>query len=121
MNEQQVQIVNQLKQQGILPQKVYFQYEVIPALNNKYSFPNENLYSLVSDLETPPPDMYNVAIQSIAEVKLNENYQYTDVLQRSRNIIEIIYPTDSFQSLDDGVYFYTLDEHKQLQIGRAHV
>ncbi len=114
MNEQQEQIVNQLKKQGILPQKVYFQYEVIPALNNKYSFPNENLYSLVSDLETHP-DMYNLAIQNIAQVKLNENYQYTDVLQRSRNIIEIIYPTDSFQSLDDGVYFYILDENKQLQ------
>ena len=114
MNNQQQQIVNQLKQQGILPQKVYFQYEVIPALNNKYSFPNENLYSLVSDLETHP-DMYNLAIQNIAQVKLNENYQYTDVLQRSRNIIEIIYPTDSFQSLDDGVYFYILDEQKQLQ------
>ena len=113
MNNQQ-QIVNQLKQQGILPQKVYFQYEVIPALNNKYSFPNENLYSLVSDLETHP-DMYNLAIQNIAQVKLNENYQYSDVLQRSRNIIEIIYPTDSFQSLDDGVYFYILDEQKQLQ------
>ena len=113
MNNQQ-QIVNQLKKQGILPQKVYFQYEVIPALNNKYSFPNENLYSLVSDLETHP-DMYNLAIQNIAQVKLNENYQYTDVLQRSRNIIEIIYPTDSFQSLDDGVYFYILDEQKQLQ------
>ena len=113
MNNQQ-QIVNQLKKQGILPQKVYFQYEVIPALNNKYSFPNENLYSLVSDLETHP-DMYNLAIQNIAQVKLNENYQYSDVLQRSRNIIEVIYPTDSFQSLDDGVYFYTLDENKQLQ------
>ena len=114
MNEQQTPIVKQLKKQGILPQKVYFQYEVIPALNNKYSFPNENLYSLVSDLETHP-DMYNLAIQNIAQVKLNENYQYTDVLQRSRNIIEIIYPTDSFQSLDDGVYFYILDEQKQLQ------
>ena len=114
MNEQKVQIVNQLKKQGILPNTTYYQLDYLPALDNEDSTPNENLYPSLSNLETIP-DMYIMAIQSIAQVQLNENYQYSKVLRLNRNIIEIIYPTDSFQSLDDGVYFYTLDENKQLQ------
>ena len=114
MNEQKVQIVNQLKQQGILPNTTYYQLDYLPALDNEDSFPEKSLYSSVNELETNP-NMYIMAIQSIAQIQLNENYQYSKVLRLNRNIIEIIYPTDSFQSLDDGVYFYTLDENKQLQ------
>ena len=114
MNGQQEQIINQLKIQGILPNKTYFQHDYSLAINNEASFPENELYLSVADLETNA-EMQYLAMQNIAEVKLNGNYQYTDVLQRSRNIIEIIYPTDSFQSLDDGVYFYILDEQKQLQ------
>ena len=114
MNEHQIKIIEQLKKQSILPNKIYYQYDFMTAFENEDSVPMEHLFSSISDLETPP-DMYELAIQSIAEVKLNKNYQYNEVLQRNRNIIEVIYPTDSFQSLNDGVYFYTLDKNKQLQ------
>ncbi|AJA44399.1 hypothetical protein FPB0191_00568 [Frischella perrara] len=113
MNEHQIKTIEQLKKQSILPNKIYYQYDFMTAFENEDSVPMEYLFSSISDLETHP-DMYELAIQSIAEVKLNENYQYNEVLQRNRNIIEVIYPTDSFQSLDDGVYFYILDEQKQL-------
>ena len=114
MNEHQIKTIEQLKKQSILPNKIYYQYDFMTAFENEDSVPMEHLFSSLSGLETHPA-MYELAIQSIAEVKLNENYQYNEVLQRNRNIIEVIYPTDSFQSLDDGVYFYTLDENKQLQ------
>ncbi|PXZ05000.1 hypothetical protein DKK70_12790 [Gilliamella apicola] len=114
MNEHQIKTIEQLKKQSILPNKIYYQYDFMTAFENEDSVPMEYLFSSLSGLETHPA-MYELAIQSIAEVKLNENYQYNEVLQRNRNIIEVIYPTDSFQSLDDGVYFYTLDENKQLQ------
>ena len=114
MNEHQIKTIEQLKKQSILPNKIYYQYDFMTAFENEDSVPMEHLFSSLSGLETHP-DMYELAIQSIAEVKLNKNYQYNEVLQRNRNIIEVIYPTDSFQSLDDGVYFYILDEQKQLQ------
>ena len=114
MNGQQEQIINQLKVQGILPNKTYFQHDYSLAINNEASFPENELYLSVADLETNA-EMQYLAMQNIAEVKLNGNYQYTDVLQRERNIIEIIYPSNSFKSLRDGIYFYTLDENKQLQ------
>ena len=114
MNGQQEQIINQLKIQGILPNKTYFQHDYSLAINNEASFPENELYLSVADLETNA-EMQYLAMQNIAEVKLNGNYQYTDVLQRERNIIEIIYPSNSFKSLGDGIYFYTLDENKQLQ------
>ncbi|OCG09540.1 hypothetical protein [Gilliamella apis] len=114
MNEQQAPIVKQLKKQGILPNKTYYQLDYLPALDNEDRIPNKTLYPSLSHLETIP-EMYIMAMQSIAQVQLNENYQYSKVLRLNRNIIEVIYPTDSFQSLDDGVYFYTLDENKQLQ------
>ena len=114
MNGQQEQIIKQLKKQGILPNKTYFQHDYSLAINNEASFPKNELYVSVADLETNA-EMQYLAMQNIAEVKLNGNYQYTDVLQRERNIIEIIYPSNSFKSLGDGIYFYTLDENKQLQ------
>ncbi|MWN05808.1 hypothetical protein [Gilliamella sp. Pas-s95] len=112
INNQQ-QMIQKLKAQGIVPDNVYFQHDFLNFLNNKYSVPEKELFSSLVNLETKPK-MYKMAIQNIAQVKLNKNYQYNDVWQRKRNIIEILYPTDSFQSLADGVYFYTLDEHKQL-------
>jgi hypothetical protein len=113
MNNQQIQITKKLKVQGIVPGKIYFQHDFLPAFDNEESFPEKDLFSSAISLETYPK-MYRTGIQSIAKVKLNENYQYSDVWQRKRNIIDILYPTDSFQSLEDGVYFYMLDEHKQL-------
>jgi hypothetical protein len=112
-NNQQIQITKKLKAQGIVPGKVYFQHDFRFSIKSKYSFPEKDLFSSVVVLETKSR-MYREGIQSIAKVKLNENYQYSDIWQRKRNIIDILYPTDSFQSLEDGVYFYTLDEHKQL-------
>lgn len=113
MNNQQIKMIKKLKEQNIVPDKIYFQHDFMLFLDYEDSYPGEDLFSSVRGLENHP-DMYEMAIQSIAQVKLNENYQYKDVWQRKRNIIEIMYPTDAFQSLEDGVYFYTLDEHKQL-------
>ncbi|WP_279085089.1 hypothetical protein, partial [Gilliamella apis] len=39
MNEQQAPIVKQLKKQGILPNKTYYQLDYLPALDNQDSFP----------------------------------------------------------------------------------
>ncbi|WP_141675114.1 hypothetical protein, partial [Gilliamella sp. Bif1-4] len=111
--DKKIQIINKLKQQNIVPGKIYFQHDFMLFLDNEDSYPEKNLFSSLVGLETKPR-MYREGIQSIAQVKLNKNYQYNDVWQRKRNIIEIMYPTDSFQSLEDGIYFYTLDEHKQL-------
>ncbi|OCG24396.1 hypothetical protein A9G22_04585 [Gilliamella sp. App2-1] len=113
MNNQHVQIIKNLKKQGIIPNKVYFQHDFMLFIDNQDSFPEKDLFSSVNGLETNPK-MYKMATQNISQVKLNENYQYSDIFQRERNIIEIMYPSDSFQSLEDGVYFYTLDENKQL-------
>ena len=76
MNEQKVQIVNQLKQQGILPNTTYYQLDYLPALDNQDSFPEKSLYSSVNEIETNP-NMYIMATQSIAQVQLNKNYQYS--------------------------------------------
>jgi hypothetical protein len=113
MNNQQIQMIKKLKEQNIVPGKIYFQHDFMLFLDKKDSYPEEELFSSVRGLENHP-DMYEMAIQNISQVKLNKNYQYSDIFQRERNIIEILYPTDSFQLLEDGVYFYTLDEHKQL-------
>ncbi|WP_141673705.1 hypothetical protein, partial [Gilliamella sp. HK2] len=114
MQGQQAQLAKKLKTQGIIPNKTYFQRDFDIFIDNKYSFPEEDLSTSVMGLENHKK-MYSTAVQNIAQVKLNQNYQYSDIWQRERNIIEILYPTDAFQSLEDGVYFYTLDEHKQLQ------
>ncbi|WP_141674480.1 hypothetical protein, partial [Gilliamella sp. HK7] len=114
MQDQQAQLVKKLKVQGIMPNKVYFQRDFMLVLDNEDSYPEKDLSASVMGLENHP-DMYEIAIQNIAQVKLNQNYQYSEIWQRERNIIEILYPNDAFQSLEDGVYFYTLDEHKQLQ------
>ncbi|WP_141674679.1 hypothetical protein, partial [Gilliamella sp. Fer1-1] len=114
MQDQQAQLVKKLKVQGIMPNKVYFQRDFMLVLDNEDSYPEKDLSTSVMGLENHP-DMYEIAIQNIAQVKLNQNYQYSEIWQRERNIIEILYPNDAFQSLEDGVYFYTLDEHKQLQ------
>ncbi|WP_141674689.1 hypothetical protein, partial [Gilliamella sp. Fer1-1] len=114
MHDQQIQLVKKLKTQGIMPNKTYYQHDFMPAFDNEESFPEKDLFLSVIGLEDHKR-MYSTAVQSIAQVKLNQNYQYSDIWQRKRNIIEILYPTDAFQSLEDGVYFYTLDEHKQLQ------
>jgi hypothetical protein len=114
MHDQQAQLVKKLKTQGIIPNKIYYQHDFMLAFDNEESFPEKDLFLSVIGLEDHKR-MYTTAIQNIAQVKLNQNYQYSDIWQRERNIIEILYPTDAFQSLEDGVYFYTLDEHKQLQ------
>jgi len=46
---------------------------------------------------------------------LNDNYQYSDIVKRRRNIIEILYPSETFQTLGDGVHFYIFDQDNQLQ------
>ncbi len=107
------EIIKRLKEQAIEPNKIYFQYDFNNFINKDDSYPQKNLFSSLTALESKP-DMHSLAIQNISEITLNENYQYSDVLERDRNIIEILYPTDLFQLLDDGVYFYIFNEHNQL-------
>ncbi|WP_141674304.1 hypothetical protein, partial [Gilliamella sp. wkB108] len=107
--DNQTAIINQLKAQAIEPNKIYFQYDFSNYMNNKYSFPRKKLFLAISNALETDPSMLPIARQNIAEVKLNNHYQYQDVLERDRDIIEILYPTDAFQDLDDGVHFYIFD------------
>ncbi|OCG25875.1 hypothetical protein A9G11_01910 [Gilliamella sp. wkB108] len=111
----QTAIINQLKAQAIEPNKNYFQHDFSDFLNKEYSFPQEKLFLAISNALETDPSMLTTARQNIAQVKLNNHYQYQDVFERDRNIIEILYPTDQFQALDDGVHFYIFDENNQLQ------
>ncbi|WP_141674360.1 hypothetical protein, partial [Gilliamella sp. wkB108] len=113
--DNQTAIINQLKAQAIEPNKTYFQRNFSNYMNNKYSFPREKLFLAISNALETDPSTFPMARQNIAEIKLNNHYQYQDVLERDRNIIEILYPTDAFQALDDGVHFYIFDENNQLQ------
>ena len=113
--DNQTAIINQLKAQAIEPNKTYFQYNFSDFLNKEYSFPQEKLFLAISNALETDPSMFYMARQNIAEIKLNNHYQYQDVLNRRRNIIEILYPTDAFQALDDGVHFYIFDKNNQLQ------
>ncbi|TEA26255.1 hypothetical protein [Candidatus Schmidhempelia bombi] len=113
MNNQQTQLIKKLKAQGIVPNNIYFQHDFSLFFEDEDSYPKEDLFFSLIGLENNRR-MYSMAIQDISQIKLNDNYQYNEVWQRKRNIIEILYPTDSFQSLEDGVYFYTLNENKQL-------
>ena len=114
MNDQTA-IINQLKAQAIEPNKTYFQYDFSDILNKEYSFPRKKLFLAINNALETDPSMFSIARQNIAQIKLNNHYQYQDVLNRRRNIIEILYPTDAFQALDDGVHFYIFDKNNQLQ------
>ena len=111
----QTAIINQLKAQAIEPNKTYFQYDFSDILNKEYSFPRKKLFLAINNALETDPSMFSIARQNIAQIKLNNHYQYQDVLNRRRNIIEILYPTDQFQALDDGVHFYIFDKNNQLQ------
>lgn len=111
---QQTDMIKKLQAEGIKPGNVYFQQNFRLFLTKDRSFPQKKLYSSLTGLETHA-DMYDMDIQDIAVVKLNVNYQYQDMLARERNIIEILYSSDAFKSLDDGVHFYTFDEQQKLQ------
>ena len=113
--DNQTAIINQLKAQAIEPNKTYFQYDFSNFMNNEDSFPRKNLFLAISNALETNPNMFYMARQNIAQIKLNNHYQYQDVLERDRDIIEILYPTDAFQALDDGVHFYIFDKNNQLQ------
>ncbi|OCG25876.1 hypothetical protein A9G11_01915 [Gilliamella sp. wkB108] len=113
--DDQTAIINQLKAQAIEPNKNYFQHDFSNFYSKEDSVPKEKLFLTANNaLETDPSKIFK-EIQNIAQIKLNNHYQYQDVLERDRNSIEILYPTDAFQNLDDGVHFYIFDENNQLQ------
>ena len=114
MNDQSA-IINQLKAQAIEPNKTYFQYDFGNVYRKDESFPKKKLFLTANNALEKAQSMFYSARQNIAQVKLNNHYQYQDVLERDRNIIEILYPTDAFQTLDDGVHFYIFDKNNQLQ------
>uniref|UniRef100_UPI001428D835 hypothetical protein n=1 Tax=Gilliamella bombi TaxID=1908521 RepID=UPI001428D835 len=63
-------------------------------------------------LETDPDDN---SLSDIYQITINENNQYSKVINICRNIIEILYPTEPFETLEDGIHFYILDKDNQLQ------
>ncbi|OCG25877.1 hypothetical protein A9G11_01920 [Gilliamella sp. wkB108] len=113
--DNQTAIINQLKAQAIEPNKTYFQYDFSNVYSKEESVPKEKLFLTANNALETATSMSYMARQNIAQVKLNNYYQYQDVLERDRNIIEILYPTDQFQALDNGVHFYIFDENNQLQ------
>ncbi|OCG28953.1 hypothetical protein A9G11_10005 [Gilliamella sp. wkB108] len=113
--DDQTAIINQLKAQAIEPNKNYFQHDFSNFYSKEDSVPKEKLFLTANNTLETDPSMLTTAIQNIAQVKLNNHYQYQDVFERDRNIIEILYPTDVFQALDDGVHFYIFDRNNQLQ------
>lgn len=107
-------IITKLKDQAIEPHKTYYQLNFSGFIDIKNSFPEKLFSSISNSLETEP-SMYSTATQDISQVKLNDNYQYSDIVKRRRNIIEILYPSETFQTLGDGVHFYIFDQDNQLQ------
>ena len=113
--DNQTAIINQLKAQAIEPNKTYFQSNFSTLMDNEDSFPRKNLFLAIDNALETEPSTFPMARQNIAQIKLNNHYQYQDVLERDRDIIEILYPTDAFQALEDGVHFYIFDKNNQLQ------
>lgn len=94
--------------------KIYYQYNFKNFLHKEDSYPlKEKLFLSPATLETDPDN--DIASQEISQITLNENKQYSEVTKIRRNIIEILYPTEPFEALEDGIHFYILDKDNQLQ------
>lgn len=113
--KQQFEIINQLKIQAIEPDKIYYQIDFNYFSSKENSFPQQKLYSTIDNALDINYSKNPIPAQKIAQIKLNNNYQYYDVLKQDRNIIEILYPTETFQTLDDGIHYYILDKDNRLQ------
>lgn len=94
--------------------KIYYQDDFKSFRHKDDSYPaEEKLFLSPATLETDPDD--DIASQEISQITLNENKQYSEVTKIRRNIIEILYPTEPFETLEDGIHFYILDKDNQLQ------
>lgn len=94
--------------------KIYYQDDFKSFRYKDDSYPaEEKLFLSPATLETDPDD--DIASQEISQITLNENKQYSEVTKIRRNIIEILYPTEPFETLEDGIHFYILDKDNQLQ------
>ena len=94
--------------------KIYYQNDFKSFRHKDESYPvEEKLFLSPATLETDPDD--DIASQEISQITLNENKQYSEVTKIRRNIIEILYPTEPFETLEDGIHFYILDKDNQLQ------
>lgn len=113
--KEQSEIINQLKIQSIQSNNIYYQTNFHSFSNKEYSFPQQKLYSKIDNALEVSSFENSVPRQVIAQIKLNNNYQYYDVLEQDRNIIEILYPTETFQTLKDGIHYYILDSENRLQ------
>lgn len=113
--KEQFEIINQLKTQAIEPDKIYYQIDFNYFSSKENSFPQQKLYSTIDNALDINYSKNPIPAQKIAQIKLNNNYQYYDVLEQDRNIIEILYPTETFQTLKDGIHYYILDSENRLQ------
>ena len=93
--------------------KIYYQYDFKSFRHKDDSYPAEKkLFLSPETLETDPNDD---SLLDIYQITINENNQYSKVINICRNIIEILYPTEPFETLEDGIHFYILDKDNQLQ------
>jgi hypothetical protein len=113
--KQQFEIINQLKTQEIEPDKIYYQIDFNYFSSKENSFTQQKLYSTIDNALDINSSKNPIPAQKIAQIKLNNNYQYYDVLKQDRNIIEILYPTEPFETLEDGIHYYILDKYNRLQ------
>ena len=101
-------IINQLKSQGIKPHVTYIHFGNIYS---KYkNFPTKPFLTL-SEAEKKFPNDSNNIIQFI---ELDDNYQYKHIVEKERDLIDILFPIALFDDYSDGEYFFTLDENYQL-------
>jgi hypothetical protein len=101
-------IINQLKAQGIKPHITY----IHSGYNySKYkNFPTQPFISLAEAEKTNPNSPDNI----IQFIELDDNYQYKSILEKDRNLIDILFPIAMFDDYPDGEHFFTLDEKYQL-------
>jgi hypothetical protein len=101
-------IINQLKAQGIQPHITYIHSDYNYS---KYkNFPTQPFITLAEAEKINPNSSDNI----IQFIELDDNYQYKSILEKDRDLIDILFPIAMFDNYPDGEHFFTLDEKYQL-------
>lgn len=101
-------IIDQLKIQGIKPHVTYIHSGDIYS---KYkNFPTKPFLTLFEAEKKFPNDSNNI----IQFFELDDNYQYKYIVEKERDLIDILFPIALFDDYSDGEHFFTLDEKYQL-------
>lgn len=101
-------IISQLKAQGIQPHITYIHSDYNYS---KYkNFPTQPFITLAEAEKINPNSPDNI----IQIIELDDNYQYKSILEKDRDLIDILFPIAMFDDYPDGEHFFTLDEKYQL-------